>query len=176
MAEQITNINFLQPNGFKVTISRENYSYSQYFAQSISHPEISAQAADVPYKRVSVPMLPDKLEFGSLTIDFLMNEDMSNYKEIYDWMERMVEQEHNMGMGRFGKNSTVGRPIPDNSSITSYCDITVDVLTSQNNANKNIKYINAFPSSLGNVEFNSTSDGTYIVFPVTFRFDYFTIV
>ena len=175
MAEQIDNINYLQPNGFKVTISRENYAAAQYFAQSISHPNVDAQVAEAPYKRLNIPMLPDKLDYGALTIDFLMNEDMQNYIEIYNWLERMVEEEHNMGSKRYNKNTTIGRPVTDNSPITSYNDIVVDVLTSQNNINKSIKYLNAFPISLGNVEFNATSAGDYITFPVTFRFDYFTI-
>lgn len=175
MGEQVDNINYLQPNGFKVTISRENYAAAQYFAQSISHPNVDAQAAETPYKRLNVPMLPDKLDYGTLTIDFLMNEDMQNYIEIYSWLERMVEEEHNMGSVRFNRNSSVGGPGADNSAITSYNDIVIDILTSQNNINKSIKYINSFPISLGNIELNATSAGDYITFPVTFRFDYFTI-
>ena len=175
MAEQVDNINYLQPNGFKVTISRENYAAAQYFAQSISHPNVDAQAAETPYKRINVPMLPDKLDYGTLTIDFLMNEDMQNYIEIYNWLTRMVEEEHNMGSVRFNRNSTVGGSGPDNSAITSYNDIVIDILTSRNNINKSIKYINAFPVSLSNIELNATSAGDYITFPVTFRFDYFTI-
>lgn len=177
MVEKVENINYLQPNGFKVTISRENYAAAQYFAQSISHPNVDAQAAETPYKRVNVPMLPDKLDYGTLTIDFLMNEDMQNYDEIYKWLERMVEEEHNMGSLRFAKNSTVGGPSNnDTSPITSYNDIIIDILTSQNNINKSLKYINAFPVSLGNIELNATSAGEYITFPVTFRFDYFTLL
>lgn len=168
MGEKIENINYLSPTGFRVTISREYYPHLQYFAQSVAHPSMEVQATETPYKRIdNVPLIGDKISVGTLTLDLIMDENMKSYEEIYDWMKRMVEEPHNTSSRRF---------LSDAGPTPSYCDIRVTVLTSQNNKNRDLVYRNALPVSLGNIEFASTSDGTYIVFPVTFRFDYFEII
>jgi len=166
MGEKIENINFLAPTGFRVIISREYYPHLQYFAQSISHPAMEVPATEVPYKRMgSIPFLGDKLEFGTVTFDLVMDEDMKAYEEVYDWMKRMVEDEH----------QTSGRMVSPSGPAPSYCDIRAIILSSQNNKNRELHYKNALPISLGNIEFASTNDGQYITFPITFRFDYFEI-
>ena len=38
MADLTTNLNYLQPTSYKITIDRENYPNLEYFAQSITHP------------------------------------------------------------------------------------------------------------------------------------------
>lgn len=167
MGDKIENYNHLQPTGFRVTISREFYPHVQYFAQQVQHPGVEVSNVELGYKRVAnVPITGNVITNGSVTMDILVDEDMEGYKEIYDWMLRMANENHKPTSKRFGTDRT--NPVP-----TSYCDIKVDILTSANNKNKSILYRNAFPVSLGDIQFNATSTGEYIVFPVTFRFDYF---
>ena len=167
MGEQISNYNHLAPTGFRLTISREFYPHMQYFVQQIQHPAMEVGAVDLAYKRlVNMGVTGNAVVNGTVTMDVLMDENMETYKEIYDWLLRMTDQNHVPASARFqnGKEQTP----------TSYCDISLSILTSSNNANKEILYRNAFPVSLGDVQFNTTSTGEYIVFPVTFKFDYFT--
>ena len=168
MTEKITNANFLLPTGFKITISRENYPHLSYFAQSVQHPSLELSATEMGFRRIqNVPVLGDAVINGSLALDIILDENMESYKEIYDWMMRMVNEKHAPTSRKF--SSQFGdQPIP-----TSYCDVVVSVLTSANNSNKKIVYKNAFPTSLGDVQFNSQASGDYITYPVTFRFDYF---
>jgi len=91
---------------------------------------------------------------------------MNVYQEIYDWMRRLVEQQH---------KANTGRMFSGEDDLSSYCDITVSVLTSHNNISRTIKYTNALPTSLGDITFAATQDGQYITFPATFRFDYFEL-
>lgn len=169
MGEQIDNFNYLSPTGFRVTISREFYPHLQYFAQTVQHPSLNVNSTEVGYKRISsVPFVGDKIQVGSITLDLLMDENLESYKELYDWMHRMVNENHRPASARFqfGDN-----PIP-----TSTCDMKVTILTSANNVNHSFLYKNSFPVSIGDVQFNATSDGTYITYPVTFRFDYFEFI
>lgn len=166
MGEQIANFNHLAATGFKVTISREFYPHLQYFAQQIQHPSVEVPSVELGYKGLgNVPITGNRIENGSVTMDILLDENMESYKEIYDWMLRMTNEKHKLSSTRFTTDRT--NPVP-----TSYCDIRVDVLSSANNPNKLITYVNAFPTSLGDIQFNVEST-EYIVFPVSFRFDYF---
>jgi hypothetical protein len=97
-----------------------------------------------------------------------MDENMNVYQEIYDWMRRLVEEEYKSNTGRMYANNA--------ESIGSFCDINVSVLTSHNNVSRTIKYVNALPTTLGDVQFAATNQGDYITFPVSFRFDYFELI
>jgi hypothetical protein len=161
------NKNYLQPTGFKVTINRQNYPNAEYFAQSINHPGANVPAVEVPSLRVrSVPVAGDKINYSELTIDFLLDEDMTVYKEMYSWLERTVND------GQVNPSDSLdGAPIP------TFADITLSVLTSHNNANVKFIYKDCIPTDLGSIQFSSTNaDVSYISFTTSFRFSTFVIV
>ena len=167
MADFIDNINMLQPTGFRLTVSREFYPHLTYFASSVTHPSVETGGVKVGYSRVDVTLPADKIQYGTVTFDLMMDEGMESYKEIYDWQKRMVETNHRPASARF--SSQFGdQPIPASSN-----DIKLSILTSSLTSNRQIVYRNALPVSLGDIQFASTSDGAYITFPVTFSFDYF---
>lgn len=153
--------NFLAPSGFRVVIDRKNYGSLTMMAQQVVHPQITMQAVELPYRRTAIALAGDNLQFSEVSFDFLMDENMVGYSEVYDWMERSVEQKHKLKS--------------DRDEVSFYADVEVFVLTSSLNVNKSIKYINCTPTTLGTVTFASTGDTTYITFPVTFAFDYFTV-
>lgn len=167
MADFTCDPTYLAPTGFKVALDRRNYPNVQFFAQQVLHPAMDMTTTEIPYRRVGAVVTPgDTLSFGSVTMDILMDENMNVYQEIYDWMRRLVEEQH---------KANTGRMFSGEDDLSSYCDITVSVLTSHNNISRTIKYTNALPTSLGDITFAATQDGQYITFPATFRFDYFEL-
>lgn len=159
------NINYLQPSGFKVTIDHKKYGNVQFFAQSIDHPSVSIDTATVPYKRTNLRIAGDKLTFGTLTINAILDEDINTYIEMFDWAKRLVEQnnitQYNVSTDQF----------------TTAVDITVSILSSHNNKVKLIRYYDCVPVDIGSINFQSTTgDVQYITFPITFGFSYFDLV
>ena len=145
--------NFLQPTGFRVLIDREDFPNLEFFAQSVQHPNVASNPVDVGYRRTSVYLTGDTLEFGTLSMDVLLDEDMQSYSELYSWMKDVVEK----------KNSR-----------EKYYDMNVFILSSHNNVNKKFTYINSFPVDIGSINLTSTGTEQFISFPITFRYDYFT--
>jgi hypothetical protein len=162
-----TNMNYLQPNGFKLVIDRTNYPNLEFFAQSIIHPSMNLPATEVAYRSINnVPFAGDKMDFGELTATIIMDEEMKAYSEMYDWLKRILETP-----------ARTARSILDGNRDTHEADLTISVLSSSNNQTKQIRYIDAIPTGIGDVIFEATvGDVTYITFPVTFRFTYFTLV
>ena len=157
-----SNTNFLQPSGFKLVIDRKKYGNVEYFAQSVSHPSVAGQAVQVGYPRAAIHMPADTLSFGELQVNVLMDEDMTAYLEIYDWMRRLVNENYET------------RTFADSDEYPSTADISIVVLTSHNNKSKTIRYIDCVPVDLGSIDFQATSGTTqYITFPVTFSFTRF---
>lgn len=167
MADFTCDPTYLSPTGFKVALDRKNYPNIQFFAQQVMHPAMDINVSEQSYRRIGAVVTPgDTINFGTLTMDILMDENMNVYQEIYDWMHRLVETE---------TKANTGRMFSGDDDLSSYCDIRVSVLTSHNNISRTIRYINALPTSLGDIAFASTQEGQYITFPASFRFDYFEL-
>lgn len=163
--ELTTNINYLQPSGFRVLIDRTKYPNLEFFAQSVQHPGATLTPLELPVRRVtSVPLAGDKMTFTELSFNLLIDEDMKGYQEMFDWMVRIL----NDGAISSGDRKT-GKP--------TYADITVSVLSSHNNSVKKIRYLDCMPVTLGGINFQAnTGDTTYLTFDASFRFSQFEIV
>jgi|TARA_R110000822_G_scaffold142939_1_gene281069 hypothetical protein len=161
-----TNQNYLQPNGFRVIISREHYPNLEFFAQSIIHPGMNMTPAEVPFRRINASFPGDKITFPPLSITAILDEDMTTYIEMVQWMERLVETKHKPPSQQDARSEQL-----------SQSDIRLMVLTSHNNKNKTILYKDCFPTDLSPVTFEaSTGDVTYITFNVDFKYTYWEIV
>lgn len=162
MATLTKNINYLQPTGFRLTIDRENYPNLQFFCQSVDHPNMEVSFTNVSFRRADIPMPGDKLTYGELTANIIVDEEMHSYKEMHSWLRRLVEEEVT--------TTKTQSPTP------SIGDITLHIMSSHNNEIAKIRYINCVPTSIGNISFQSTTSGVeYLVFPVSFKFGYFEV-
>lgn len=170
MAELTKNINYLQPTGFKVIIDRKKFGNLEFFAQSVSHPSVDISPAPVAYSRLNLHMAGDKLSFGSLTANIIMDENMTAYTEMYEWVKRLVQEKNTTKID--ASNRLVGQDV-----YTTAVDITLSVLSSHNNIIKRIRYIDCIPTNIGSVDFQATTaDIQYLTFPVTFEYSYFELI
>ena len=160
-----TNLNYLQPTGFRVIINRTRYPNLEYFCQSVSHPGASLTPLELPTRRItSVPLAGDKMTFSEVSFQIILDENMTSYREMFDWMTRIT----NEGQVSGGEMMT---------KVPTYADITLSVLSSHNNTVQKIKYKDCVPTSLGTIEFQSnTGATTYVTFDASFRFSQFEIV
>ena len=65
--ELTSNVNYLQPTGFRISIDRTRYPNLEYFVQSVQHPNLSVSSVELPVRRItSVPLVGDSIKFGSV--------------------------------------------------------------------------------------------------------------
>ena len=161
------NFNYLQPTSFKLVVDRKNFPNLEFFAQQITHPGLIMPAAEMPVRRMqSIPFPGESLTINELSATILLDEDLKSYNEMYEWIRR--NQRTNMGNQKFLEK---GSDIPTNA------DITLSILSSNNNQTKQVRYIDALPVALGDINFESTASGTeFITFVASFRFSYFELV
>lgn len=147
------NINFIDPTSFKLLLERT--PHLEYFCKSVSIPAFSVAETQASYRQTNIPMLADKINFEPLTLQIAVDEDMKGYLEIFDWINECTLHSDNI------------------SEVMS--DIGVVITTSHNNKSKTVRFSNAFPISIGSLEFNSTETAnTYLTAEVTFRFSNMT--
>jgi chromosome condensin MukBEF ATPase and DNA-binding subunit MukB len=137
----------------------------EYFCQSVNHPGATLSPVELPSRRItSVPLAGDKITFSEVSFQIILDEDMTSYREMYDWMIRIT----NDGQVSAGETMT---------KAPTYADITLSVLSSHNNTTKKIRYKDCVPTSLGTIDFQSTTGATSILtFDASFRFAQFEIV
>lgn len=104
------------------------------------------------------------MTFGALDITFLIDEDMETYIEMYNWMVRIVNENQR------GQSEAI-----QDEAIPTEADIVVNVLTSHNNTNRIIKYMNCVPTSVSGMELSADASTEPVVFNGTFSFKAFEI-
>jgi hypothetical protein len=110
----------------------------------------------------------NQMQYGELTMDVLLDEDFNSYLEVYNWMLRLVNLDQIQKRDSFGG---------DTSTQPTYADISITALTSSNQKNKTIRYIDCIPVAVGDIRFEAQNQGVeYVTFPASFRFSYFEIV
>lgn len=157
--------NFLQPTGFKVVVLRKRFKNLEFFAQAVQHPDLSVAPSVAPFRGTNALLPGDKLEYGTLTIDAIMDENMNVYKEMHSWLKDTVQS----------KYKTPNALSATDQDVSVY-DISLMVLSSHNNTIDTIRYKDTFPINIGTVNFQASVDGVqYITFPITFAYTTFTI-
>jgi len=166
-------LDYLRPNGFKFQI--HNIPNVSYFCQAANIPEMNMMPGIQSTPLVDIPHPGDKIEFGQLMIRFLIQEDMINYKELYNWMVGLGFPEDSKQHAAYGISQ--GYRFPDsNNGSTSYSDATLMILDSNNNPVQKINFKDAFPVSIQGLDFEiSTGSTEYMVGVAMFRYTSFTI-
>ena len=153
--------NFLNPSSFVLTLDSQTYSGAEFTVQTMMLPDITSEGAPLPFRNLNVAMAGDKLTYGSFEVSYLIDEDLLNYKEIYDWMKQNTETLHQ-------------QEIIGNNHVR---DLTLTIMNSSNNVTKQINFIDAFPTSLSSLPFDiTTTDVEYLTAVVTFDYSYYEFI
>ena len=154
MTQLTDNFNMLSPTGFRLTIESPTFSNLEYFITTVNLPTVNLPEVSSAYKNYQGFVAGDTLTYEAIEIQFLIDEDMQNYVEVFDWMKRNANE---------------------NDAIKH--DIILSILSSHNNVNKQIRFVRALPVSLGGAEFSTqATEIEYLQGAITFRYDYFEII
>jgi hypothetical protein len=83
-SRQIENRNFLSPTGFKFLLKRS--PQVAFFCNQANIPSMDMGTATQSTYLRDLDIPGDKVQFGDLTIRFLVDEDLGNYMEIQKWI------------------------------------------------------------------------------------------
>tara|TARA_B110000444_G_C18715376_1_gene535753 strand:+ start:315 stop:839 length:525 start_codon:yes stop_codon:yes gene_type:complete len=139
---------------------------TNFFCQQVTIPSIALGNAILPTQFSSVPVEGDTLVFENLNISFYVNEDLSNYMEVYNWLIAIGFPDE---FPQFNLNGDAISSPSEFGTIKS--DMNVIVQTNKTNPNYNITFKDAFPTSLGAIPLDATAtDMQPIVVDATFAY------
>lgn len=171
----IINKSILNKNNFKLLIDK--LPTVEYFVQSVSIPGLSFTEVEQGAGIGLNAFFPgDKVSFDNLEVTFLVDEDLENFKEVYDWINAIVPIHDPADFKSLtGSQSTKGVFAGINNDLNQYSQITLVTNTNKNIPNKYFRFYDCFPTALSGMELKSGESGEAVTCTVTFRFTYYDI-
>ena len=168
------NINPLSPTGFKLSIAK--LSEITYFCQEANLPDLNLTSLQVatPFSMSTVP--GDLIQFGELDVSFIIDEQMNNYKAIWDWMIGLGFPENYTQYSNLISASDVNPPAFGNLQ-GNFSDGVLEILGGNNIPVRAIRFVDLHPVFIGTLNFQSNvTDINYLVGQATFKYTYFNFV
>ena len=153
IARQPTKLDYASPTQFKFSVIK--LPKVEYFCTAANLPGINLGTAEQITPLKDIPLPGDRLQYDTLTIQFLVDENLENYREIHGWLTgvgfpKNYEQFQTLqgaGTDRFPSTQNVGtskelgeikKATQDDGGL--YSDATLVILTSKNNANLEVRF------------------------------------
>ena len=169
----IDNRNFLAPTGFKFSLKRS--PGVAFFCNQANIPSLDLGIATQPSYLKDIDVPGDKIQFGDLTLRFLVDEDLVNYMEIQNWIRGLGYPESIQEFNNL-ENEAV---LPGNfgrAGDNIYSDGTLQILSSNLVAKFNVNFKDMFPYSLSTITFDATdTDIEYFTADVSFKYTIYNL-
>lgn len=167
---QIQNRNFLSPSGFKFSLAKT--PKASFFCTNARIPEITMETISEAYYLKNFDVPGEKVAYGDLTLNFLVDEKMENYMAIHNWITDLGYSETT---GDFKDLVTADDGTLDMSK--QFSDGSLSILNSNYRTSAIIKFKDLFPYSLTSLEFDtSVTDIQYFTAQASFKYTIYTIV
>ena len=181
---QPTKFDYASPTQFKFQLTK--LPKVEYFTTACNIPGISLNATVQPTPLADIPLPGDTLTFSDLEITFLVDENLENYREIHGWMygigfpksrtqfAALVEANKDRfpTEGRDSQATDAGKVKYGAQALGPiFSDATLNVLTSKNNANIEVRFREVFPASLSGLQYDQqATDVDYLTATVSFKY------
>ena len=162
----IDNRNFLAPTGFIFRIDR--IPQVSYFCNQANIPSMDLGIAIQPSYLKDIPVPGDKVEFGDLSVRFLIDEDFGNYMEIQKWIRGLGFPDSLKEFNDFESQVTLP------NSIDTIFDGQGD--NSDNIPKFQVNFKDLFPYTISTLTFDATdTDIEYFTAEVSFKYTNYSI-
>jgi len=154
--------NYLNPVEFRFSIHR--LPATKFFVQSATLPGVSTGSTEqfTPFKTIYRP--GDKITFDDLTLTVAVDENLQSYLETWNWMIGLTKPENFSQYANLIEGDGV------------YSDATLTLLTSGKNPNIQVMFKDMFPTSLGQIQLNTTNSTIEVpTTDITFKYSSYSI-
>ena len=185
ISRQPTQQDYASPSQFKFSIAK--LPKVEFFCTEVNIPGINLGNATQLTTLRDIPLPGTKLEFGDLSLTFLVDEKFDNFEEIYTWLRSLgFPADHTeyanlveAGRDRFptqgkelsGVSKFAGREGTAVNVGASLSDATLSILSAKNNVIKEVRFTDIFPTGLSGVGFSTqATDVQYLTSTVNFKY------
>ena len=177
LARQPDKLDYTSPTQFRFGIHQ--LPKVEFFVTAVNIPGISLGTAimSTPYK--DIPLPGEKLEYGNLSIEFLVDEYLENYISLHNWMT-------GLGFPQDRAEFKTYRDVTSNTPTTltgaagpdraMYSDAFIMILSNKNNPILEITFEDMFPVSIGDLDYSqAATDVEYLSVSAEFAYKIYTM-
>lgn len=156
------NLNILSSISFQFFIRRA--PHINFFIQTAKVPgiELGVAVEHTPFSNLNYP--GEHMEWEDLSIQFLVDEDIKGYFEIFNWLTALGRPDDSRGFFQL----TQQKP---ESSLGIYSDLSLLINDSKRNLNIQCDFEDGFPTALSSMNFDVTQTDLNFM-PIEARFTY----
>ena len=163
----------------------------EFFVQTANIPGISLGSTSFETPLKDIAGAGDKVNYQTLDVSFIVDENLNNYKELHDWISGLGFPKNHSQFADLQASSADRFPGSTASSVATgskrtpaplaeggtYSDATLTVLNSKNIAVTEIRFRNVYPISLGSLSYDiKASDVDYLQVSSSFNYLNYDIV
>ena len=186
LARQPDKLDYVSPTQFKFNINQ--LPKVEFFTTAANVPGISSSDVniDTPFK--SIPMMGTNLTYENLSITFIYDEYLENYKQLHDWLIAIGFPKNREQFSTFrgntsnppistqGTSQDIGDVKPSTSARGMFSDATLTILSNKNNPIAEVRFQDLYPLSISALEFNqNATDVEYLTVSAEFVYKIYEI-
>ena len=186
LARQPDKLDYASPTQFRFGIHQ--LPKVEFFITAVNLPGISLGTAlmSTPYK--DIPLPGEKLDYGNLSIEFLVDEYLENYISLHNWMTGLgFPQDREQfktyrdvtsntpatPAGGTQSDGKIGAATPDKAMFS---DAFIMILTNKNNPILEINFEDIFPVAIGVLDYSQdATDVEYMKVTAEFAYKIYTL-
>ena len=179
LAAQPDKLDYASPTQFRFLIKQ--LPKVQFFNVSANLPGISMSPSIQPASVLGrdIPIHGDKVAFEELTIGFMVDEYLENYKSLWDWIIGIGFPSDKGQYVNWSEDESIR--IGEHPAIKSraglfYADASLIILSNKNNPILEVSFHDIFPLSISGLEYNQNqTDVEYMEATATFAYQIYDI-
>lgn len=187
LGRQPTTLDYASPTQFRMIINQ--LPKVEFFITAANVPGINLGEAIFPTPLKQIPMQGDEITFENLSISFLVDENLENYKELHDWLIGIGFPQSRSQFKDFrsttsnrpgttqGNSQDIGDVQPSTAVSPMFSDATLTILSNKNNPVVEVRFEELSPVALGALNFDQeATDVQYLKTTCDFNYKYYKIV
>ena len=180
VSRQPTKLDYASPTQFKFTINQ--LPKVEFFTTAANIPDLTLSDVVIPTPFKPIPVLGQNLTYGNLSLSFIVDEFLENYRSLHEWMTAIGFPKDRKQFRDFRSNTSntpsasINTPSTERVGATTpanalFSDANLIVLSNKNNPVLQVDYQNIYPVALSGIQFSQDgSDVQYITSSATFSY------
>ena len=181
VSRQPEKLDYASPTQFKFGIHQ--LPKVEFFTVGANLPGINLGDAIFPTPFKDIPVMGDRLTYDNITIEFIVDEYLENYRSLHEWMTAIGFPKDRKQFADFRANKSntpsstqgvsqdIGDVQPSTAANALFSDAYLTLLSNKNNPILEINFHNCYPVALGGLTYSQQeTDVEYMTTSATFSY------
>ena len=181
VSRQPEKLDYASPTQFKFGIHQ--LPKVEFFTVGANLPGINLGDAIFPPPFKDIPVMGDRLTYDNITIEFIVDEYLENYRSLHEWMTAIGFPKDRKQFADFRANKSntpsstqgvsqdIGDVQPSTAANALFSDAYLTLLSNKNNPILEVNFHNCYPVALGGLTYSQQeTDVEYMTTSATFSY------